>query len=267
MGTLFTHKKSNQAAFYAYKLHLFLTISSLASGQITPQFLLPQEKADIVQTLSEEENYLGTKLTPAIHPCFQAVYYDIQLVLEVTLIPRGISVVLGVPINSKCSTFNLYHATPLYQPNCDNKTASLFQLAKPFLAVANDDSRYAELDISTLQQCSSNNRIRLCREGFSTTADDTLLCLSFLMFDYAILALRNCPATSVLLPDASRAFYLAERLYHVISLESLLHMKNASDIHGVSVLMILCQVCTLRPRCHSTLTLNQGDLVLEPDME
>ena len=163
------------------------------------------------------------------------------------------------------STFYVYHATPLYQPNGDNKTASLFQLPKPFLVVATDDSRYAELDSSTLQQCSGTNRIRLCRKGFSTTTDDTLLCLSSLIFDYVIPALRNCP-DSVLLPDAPQ-FFLAEGLYHVISRQPLLHMKNASDIHGVRVSMIPCQACILRPSCHSTLTLNQGDLILEPDMD
>ena len=105
LGTLYTHIKSYQAAFYAYKINLFSTISSFASGQITPQFLLPQEIADIVRTLSEEESYRGTKLTPAIQPGFEAVYYEIQLVLLVTLIPRGISVVLGVPMNSRVFHF------------------------------------------------------------------------------------------------------------------------------------------------------------------
>ena len=170
-------------------------------------------------------------------------------------------------MNSKSSTFNVYHANPLYQPNGDNKTASLFQLQKPFLVVAEDDSRYAELDNSTLHQCSGNNRIRLCRKGFSTTTDGTLLCLSSLMFKYVILALRNQPAVSVLLPDAPQAFYLAEGLYHVILREPLLHLKNASDLHGVSASTISCQACILRPSCHNTLTLNQGDLVLEPYMD
>ena len=183
------------------------------------------------------------------------------------MIPRGISVVLGVPMNSKSSTFNVCHVSRLYQPNGDNKTASLFHLPKPFLAVAEDNSRYAELDSSTLQQCSGNNRNRLCRKGFSTTTDDTLLCLSSLRFNYAILALRNCSAVSVLLPDAPQAFYLAEGLYHVISREPLLHLKNASDLHGVSVSTISFQACILRPSCHSTLTLNQGDLVPDPDMD
>ena len=49
--------------------------------------------------------------------------------------------------------------------------------------------------------------------------------------------------------------------------EPLLHLKNASDLHGVSASTISCQACFLRPSCHSTLTLNQGDLVLEPDMD
>ena len=266
MGTLYTHIKTYQAAFYPYKFNLFSTISSLASGQITPQFLLPQDIAGIVCTLSEEESYRGTKLTPVRQPGFEGLYYEIQLVLEVTLIPRGVSVVLGVPMNSKSSTFNVYHATPLYQPNGDNKTASLLQLPKPYLAVAEDDSRYAELDSSTLQQCSGNNRIRFCRKGFSTTTDDTLLCLSSLLFNYAIPALRNCPAVSVFLPDAPQAFYLAEALYHVISREPLLHLKNASDLHGVSVLTISCQAYILSPSCLSTPTLNQADLVFEPDM-
>ena len=170
-------------------------------------------------------------------------------------------------MNSKSSTFDVYHATPFYQPNGHNKTASLFQLPKLFLAVAEDDSRYAELDSSTLQQCSGNNRTHLCRKGFSTTTDDTLLCLSSSIFNYAIPSLRNCPAVSVLLPDAPQAFYLAEELYHVLSREPLLHLKKASDLHGVSVSTVSCQACILRPSCHSTLTLNQGDLVLEPDMD
>ena len=170
-------------------------------------------------------------------------------------------------MNSESSTFNVYHATPLHQAHGDNKTASLFQLPEPFLAVAEDDSRYAELDSSTLQQCSGSNRIRLCRKGFSATTDNTLLCLNSLMFNYAVPALRNCPAVSVPLPDAPQAFHLAEGLYHVISREPLLHPKNASDLHGVSVSTISCLACILRSSCHSTLTLNQGGLVYEPDMD
>ena len=80
LGILYTHIKSNQAAFCAYKINLFSIISSLASGQTIPQFLLPQEVADIVQTLSGEESYRGKKLIHAIQPGFEAVYCEIQLI-------------------------------------------------------------------------------------------------------------------------------------------------------------------------------------------
>ena len=117
LGTLYTHIKSYQAAFYAYKINLFSTISSLASGKITPQFLVPNAIADVVNKLSNEEIRRGTKLSPAIQPGYEAIYYKINVVLEVTLIPRGISVVLGIPMNSKSSTFDRstcitpYHST------------------------------------------------------------------------------------------------------------------------------------------------------------
>ena len=267
LGTLYTHLKSYRAAFYAYRISLYSTISSLASGYITPQFLLPQQVAQIVKDLADDEVKRGTKLSPAIRPGFEAIYYEIQLVLEVTLIPRGISVILGIPMNSKSSTFDIYHATPLYQPNNDQKTASLFNFANPFLAVSTDNSRFAELGANTLQQCSGNNRIKLCRKGFSTTTDETLLCLGSLFYNYDVPALRNCEVRAVLLPDAPQAFYLADGMYHVISRSPTLKFKNDSQIDGLSISTITCQACVIRPSCSSALSFNQGELVLHPDMD
>ena len=125
----------------------------------------------------------------------------------------------------------------------------------------------AEVDSSTLQQCSGNNRIKLCRIGFSTTTDETLLCLGSLLYNYDIPALRNCLVKSVLLPDAPQAFYLADGLYHVISRDPFIRIKNDSSHHDVSVSTIHCQACVIRPSCSSVLSLNQGDLVLAPDMD
>ena len=57
-----------------------LDISSPRQWPNHPQFLLPHEMAGIVQTLSEEKSCRGSKLTPAIQPGFEAVYYEIELV-------------------------------------------------------------------------------------------------------------------------------------------------------------------------------------------
>ena len=186
LGSLYTHIKAYRAAFYAYKINLFSTISSLASGHTTPQFLLPTEIVTIVKELSEDERRHGTELSPAS---------------------------------------------------------------------------------STHQQCSGNNRIKLCPIGFSTTTDETLLGFGSLLYNYDIPGLRNCLVKSLLLPDAPQAFYLSDGFYHVTSRDPFLRIKNDSRYHGVSVSTIHCQACIIRPSCSSVLSLKQGDLMLAPDVD
>ena len=117
-------------------------------------------------------------------------------------------------MNSKSATYNVFQAAPLYQPNNDGKTASVFQFPKPYVAISTDNTNFAELAASTPQQCTGSNRIKLCRKGFPTTADETLLCLASLFFNQDIPALRNC---RFLLPEAPQAIYLANGVYHLIS--------------------------------------------------
>ena len=150
------------------------------------------------------------------------------------MLPKGISFVLGIPMNSKSATYNVFQAEPLYQPNDDGKTASVYQFPKPYVAIATDNTSFAELSASTLQQCTGSNRIKLCRKGFSTTTDETLLCLTSLYFNRDIPALRNCPVSSVLLPEAPQATYLANGVYHLISRYPTIDIKNDSRSNGLS---------------------------------
>ena len=129
-------------------------------------------------------------------------------------------------MNSKSSTFDDYCAIPLHQPNKDGTTASVYRFSHEFVVIATDNSQYAELSATTLSQCSGTNRIKLCRKGFSTTTDETLLCLTSLFYEYSIPALRNCLVDSVLLPEAPQASYLGDGLYHVMSRTARLQVKN-----------------------------------------
>ena len=118
-----------------------------------------------------------------------------------------------------------------------------------------------------MQQCNGNNRIKLCRKGFSTTTEETLLCLASLFYNYDVPSVRNCKVESILLPDAPQAFYLADGMYHVVLRHPALRMKNDSRSAGFTISTSTCQACIVRPSCSSTLSFNQGDLVLTPDMD
>ena len=118
-----------------------------------------------------------------------------------------------------------------------------------------------------MQQCSGNNRIKLCRKGFSTTTDKSLLCLASLFHNYDVPSVRNCKIESILSPDAPQAVYLADGMYHVVSRHPALRMKKDSRSAGFTVSTLTYQACIVRPSCSSTLSFKEGDHVLTPDMD
>ena len=105
-------------------------------------------------------------MTLAIQIGFEATYYEVQIVLEVTVLQEGLSIVLGIPMNSNSSTFDVYRAIPLHQPNEDGTTVSVYHFFHELVAISTDKSQYAELIATTLSQCSGTNRIRLCVRVF-----------------------------------------------------------------------------------------------------
>ena len=119
---------------------MYSAVSSLSSGFVLPSFLTPDQLAAIVKDLTEEEIRRGTKLAPAIQVGFEATFFEVQIVLEVTVLQEGSSIVLAIPMNSKPSTFDIYLAIPLCQPNEDETTASVYRFANEFLAIATNIS-------------------------------------------------------------------------------------------------------------------------------
>ena len=106
--------------------------------------------------MAAEEFRKGTKLTPAIPSGFEAIYYELRIVLEVTMLPKGICFVLGIPMNSKSTTYNVFHAKSLYQPNEDSKTASVYYFPKTY-GIATDNTNFPDLAAPTLQQCTGSH--------------------------------------------------------------------------------------------------------------
>ena len=141
----------------------------------------------------------------------------------------------------------------------------MHHFSNSLLAVSTDNKRFAELDASSLQQCSGNNRIKHCRQEFSTTTDETILCLPSLFYNYVIPSLRNFKVESVPLSDAPQAFYLADGMYLIISRDPSSQMEN-DGAAGFSISTFSCQACLVRPSCKSKLSFNQGDLKLVLDM-
>ena len=75
--------------------------------------------------LAAEEFRKSSKLTLTKPSGIEAIYYESQILLEVTMLTKGIYFVLGIPKNSKSATYNAFQAETLYQPKDDDKRASV----------------------------------------------------------------------------------------------------------------------------------------------
>ena len=187
------------------------------------------------------------------------------------MLPKGSSFVLGIPMNSKSATYNVFQAEPLYHTNNNGKTAAVHQFLKPYIAIATDNTNFAELAASTLQECTGSAASN-CASNCAAKAFRLLLMKRFFVSRRCILIKRyqhseNCPVSSVLLPEAPQAIYLANGVYEFLSHNPTVDIKNNSQTHGLSLSSIDCQACVLRPSCQSTIYINQGDFVLSPDMD
>ena len=145
------HLKAYRSVFVSYGTNRYSAVSSFLSGYFTPDILTTNSVAEIVHELTVEEVHRSTKLKPAIQVSYGATYYELQFVLEVSILASGISVVPGIPMKSKSAAFNVLCAIPLDQPNDDGSTACLYQFRHDYLAIATDKSQYAELCVTTLK--------------------------------------------------------------------------------------------------------------------
>ena len=75
------------------------------------------------------------------------------------MLTSGISVGLGIAMNSQSVTFNNFRAIPLRQPKEDVSSDSVYQSRQDYSAIATEKSQYAELDVVALQQYSGSTRI------------------------------------------------------------------------------------------------------------
>ena len=66
----------------------------------------------------------------------------------------------------KSATYNVFQVKPLLQPNEGGKSACVYQIPKPEVAIATDNTNFSELVPSTLQQCTGSNRIKPSQKTF-----------------------------------------------------------------------------------------------------
>ena len=145
-----------------YTISINSAVYSLSFGFVPPSFLTPDQLAAIVKNLTAEKIRRSRELTSAIQVGFESTHCELQIVLEVNVLQEGLSIDLGIPMNSKSSTFDVYRAIPLRQPNKNGTTTSVLHFFQEIVALAIANPQYVVLSSTTFNYCSGTNHIKLC---------------------------------------------------------------------------------------------------------
>ena len=116
-----------------------------------PIFSIDQLPA-LLKDLTIDEIWKLIKHTTANRVDFQVTYFNVQIVLQLSVMQERLSVVLGNPINSESSTFNNYRAILIHQSIEDKTTASVCHSTNEYLTIATHNLQYVELSGTTLNQ-------------------------------------------------------------------------------------------------------------------
>ena len=134
-----------------------------------------------------------------------------------------------------------------------------------FFKNATDTSQCAELGVAMLQQCSGMNRIKLCRKRFSSTTEVTFLCLTYpLQLWCSFSSKLSCWTRSV---TWSPQFFTPKMVCTTSSHKNAVFRKWTTPIPMHQNVHYWQQAYVFRPGCSFKLTVNHGDLVLNPDMD
>ena len=131
IGTFDKQFELFRAAFYVYRNKLISKMSSLPTGNITPQFMLPTQLATVGKELTPEDIRGSSKLEPAKPSLFEAIYYELRIVLEITMLPRGISFVLGNPMKSISATYKFFKPNLCINPKMTGKRHLFIHFRNP----------------------------------------------------------------------------------------------------------------------------------------
>ena len=166
IGIFYPQFKAFRAAFYAYENIFFHSFHLLLLDTLNRNSCFPHNLLQLWQELAAKEFCKGSKLTRVIPSEFGAIFYELQILLEDTLLSKGICFALSNAMNSKSATQNVFQGGSFYQPKDDGKSACVYHFPKTYVMVATENTNFAELAASTLQQCTGSNGIKLCRQGF-----------------------------------------------------------------------------------------------------
>ena len=137
-------------------------------------------------------------------------FYSLPLVRNVFSNPHGLLITMEVPIYSGEPIQDAYKAIPLPQPI--NNTTTAAKLEGNYLIVSRQES-YAEMKGEEYLSCLGTQLLILCTKPVALVSAQDQFCLTSLLYNHEVAALKTCTREVTELPILPTEIYLGNSAY------------------------------------------------------
>ena len=127
--------------------------------------------------------------------------------------PHGLLITMEVPVYSGETIHDAYKAIPLPQPIKNTTTAATLKLERNYLIVSRRDESYAEMKSEEYLSCLGIELLILCTKPVALVSAQDQLCLTSLLYNHELAALKTCTREVTELPILPTAIYLGKSMY------------------------------------------------------
>ena len=197
-----------QTLYLTEQRNTFITSIGVLSKGILPAALVPYEDLPkIISTLK-----LGDKKCSIPHD-HSNLLYSLPLVRNVFSSPHGLLITMEVPVYSGEPIHDAYKAVSLPQPIKNTTTAATLTLEKNCLIVSRREESYGEMKSEEYLSCLGTPLLILYTEPVALVSTQDQLCLTSLLYNHEVAALKTCKREVTELPILPTAIYLGKSMY------------------------------------------------------
>ena len=126
---------------------------------------------------------------------------------------HGLLITMEVPVYSGEPIHDAYKAIPLPQPIKYTTTAATLKLERNYLIVSRREECYAETKSEEYLSCLGTQLLILCTKPVALVSAQDQLCLTSLLYNHEVAALKTCTREVTELPILPTAIYLGKSMY------------------------------------------------------
>ena len=233
-----------QTLYLTEQRNIFITSIGVLSKGILPAALVPWEDLrKIITTLK-----LGDK-NCSIPYDHSSLLYSLPLVRNVFSNPHRLLITMAVPVYSGEPIHDAYQAIPLPQPIKNTTTAATLKLERNYLIVSRREESYAEMKSEEYLSCLGTQLLILFTKPVALVSAQDQLCLTSLLYNHEVAALKTCKREVTELPILPTAIYFGNSMYllNVADNQQFLYNITYSGGRKFSNRVPACKSCLVHP--------------------